>query len=210
MKKIINIYIVYDLQSNLNHNPDFTLENCLFGAVRVTKNSDVDKYKDSGYGIGFNGKGVFTHPAGSFGNIAIIFGVDMSSTVHIDNKGKDILILGKGPTQGLGENSLTAEKMYSINFSATGKRFYLSLHCNGANSYLFVNGTEMIKLKAKDSELGSNILCLGNISKDFSVSNMKKTGLYGTVHEFSVDYRDISVDNILNIQKYLTKKHNIA
>ena len=158
MKKIINIYIVYDLQSNLNHNPDFTLENCLFGAVRVTKNTDVDKYKDSGYGIGFDGKRVFTHPAGSFGDIAIIFGVDMSSTVHIDNKGKDILILGKGPTQGLGENSLTAEKMYSINFSATGKRFYLSLHYNGANSYLFVNGTEMIKFKAKDSELGSNIL----------------------------------------------------
>ena len=66
---------------------------------------------------------------------------------------KDILILGKGLTQGLGEHSLTAEKMYSINFSATGKRFCLSLHYNGANSYLFVNGTEMIKFKAKDSEL---------------------------------------------------------
>ena len=114
--------------------------------------------------------------------------------------------MGKGPTQGLGEHSLTAEKMYSINFSATGKRFCLSLHYNGANSYLFVNGTEMIKFKAKDSELDSNILCLANISKDFSVSNMKKTGLYGTVYEFSVDYGDISVDNILNIHKYLTKK----
>ena len=60
--KIINIYIVYDLQSNLNYNPDFTLENCLFGAVRITKNTDVNKYKYSGYGIGFDGKGVFTHP----------------------------------------------------------------------------------------------------------------------------------------------------
>ena len=73
---------------------------------------------------------------------------------------------------------------------------------------MFVNGTEIIKLKAKDSELDSNILCLGNISKDFSVSNMKKTELYGTVYEFSVDYGDISVDNILNVHKYLTKKHN--
>ena len=118
--------------------------------------------------------------------------------------------MGKGPTQGLGEHSLTAEKMYSINFSATGKRFCLSLHYNGANSYLFVNGTEMIKFKAKDSELDSNILCSGNVSKDFSVSNMKKTGLYGTVSEFSVDYGAISVDNILNIHKYLTKKHNIV
>ena len=66
----------------------------------------------------------------------------------------------------------------------------------------------MIKFKAKDSELDSNILCLGNISKDFSVSNMKKKGLYGTVYEFSVDYGDISVDNISNVHKYLTKKHN--
>ena len=79
--------------------------------------------------------------------------------------------MGKGPTQGLGEHSLTAEKMYSINFSTTGKRFCLSLHYNGANSYLFVNGTEMIKFKAKDFELDPNILCLGNISKDFSVWN---------------------------------------
>ena len=83
--KIINIYIVYDLESNLNYNPDFTLENCLFGGVMVTKNTDVNKYKYSGYGIGFDGKGVFTHPTGSFGNNSIIFGVDMSSSVHIDN-----------------------------------------------------------------------------------------------------------------------------
>ena len=96
--------------------------------------------------------------------------------------------------------------MYSINFSATGRRFSLSLHYNGTNSYLFVNGNEMIKFKAKYSELDSNILCLGNISKDFSVNNMKKeTGLYGTVYGFSVDYGVISVENILNIHKYLTK-----
>ena len=181
----------------------------MFGAVRVTKNTDADKYKYSGYGIGFDGKGVFTHPTGSFGNNAIIFGVDMSSSVHID-KGKGILIIGKVPTQGLGENSSTAEKMYSINFRATGRRFSLNLRYNGANSLLFVNGNEMIKFKGKDSELGSNILCLGNIYKDFSVSNMKKTGLYGTVYEFSVDYGAISVDNILNIHKYLTKKHDIV
>ena len=90
----------------------------MFGAVRITKNTDV------GYGIGFDRRGVFTHPTGSFGNNAIMFGVDMSSSVHIDNKGKDILILGKGPTQGLGENSLTAEKMYSIDFSATKKNLF--------------------------------------------------------------------------------------
>ena len=112
--KIINIFIVYDLQSNLNYNPEFTLENCLFGAIKVTKNADVNKFKYSGYGIGFDGKGVFSHPTGSFSNNAIIFGVHMSSSVHIDNKGKDILIHGKGPTQGLGEHSLSAEKMYLL------------------------------------------------------------------------------------------------
>ena len=62
----------------------------MFGAVRVPKNNDVDKYKYSGYGIGFDGKGVFSHPTGSFGNNAIIFGVDVSSSVHVDNEGKDI------------------------------------------------------------------------------------------------------------------------
>ena len=75
----------------------------------------------------------------------------MNSSINVDNKGKDILILGIGLTQGLGEHSLTAEKMYSINFSRGAKNFCLSLHYNGANSYLFLNGTEIIKFKAKDS-----------------------------------------------------------
>ena len=127
------------MTSTTNYNPDFTLENYLSGSVKITKNTDVNKYKYSGYGIGFDGKGVFTHPTGSFGNNAIIFGVDMSIIMLIIKK-KDILILGKGPTQGLGEHSLIAEKMYSINFSAAKRRFCLSLHYNGAYSYLLVNG----------------------------------------------------------------------
>ena len=86
----------------------------------------------------------------------------MSFSAHIDNKKKYILILGKGPTQGL-EHTLTAEKMYSINFTVTKKKFCLSLHYNGANSYLFVNGTEIYKFKAKDSEIVATPLCLGNI-----------------------------------------------
>ena len=163
--KIVNIYIVYDLKSTVNYDADFTLENYFFGALKLTKNADVDKYKYFGYGIRFYG--VLSHPTGTFGNNAIIFGVNISSSVHIGNKKKDILILGKGPTQGLGEHSLTAEKMYSINFSATKRRFCLSLHYNGANSYLFVNGVEIIKFKAKDSEIIPNVLCLGNVSKIF-------------------------------------------
>ena len=86
----------------------------------------------------------------------------MSSSVNVDNKKNDILISGKGPTQGL-EHTLTAEKMYSINFAVTGKKFCLSVHYNGANNYLFVNGTEIIKLKAKYSEIVATPSCLGNI-----------------------------------------------
>ena len=81
---------------------------------------------------------------------------------------KDILVLGIGPTQGL-EHTLTAEKMYSINFTEINKKFCLSLHYNRANSYLFVNGTEIYKFKAKDSEFVASPLCLGNISKDWSL-----------------------------------------
>ena len=101
-----------------------------------------------------------------FGRNVIIFGVDVSSSVHVDNKGKDILILGKGPTKGLGEHLLTAEKMYSVNFNNYREKYCLSLHYNGANSYLFVNGTEITKFKVKDSEIVATPLCLGNISKD--------------------------------------------
>ena len=73
----------------------------------------------------------------------------MNSSIHIDNKEKDILILGKGLTQRLDEHSLTAEKNYSINFTLTKKKFCLSLHYNVANSYLFVNGAELLNLKQR-------------------------------------------------------------
>ena len=143
------------------------------------------------------------------GRNVIISGVDMSSSAKIDNKKKDISILGKGPTQGL-EHTLSAEKIYSTNFAKEETKFCLSLHYNGANSYLFVNGTEIIKFKAKDSEITPYELCLGNISKDWSVDNMKKTGLKGYVYDFSVDYDVISVSDILNIHKYLMKKNGIV
>ena len=86
----------------------------------------------------------------------------------------------------------------------------MSLHYNEANSYLFVNGTEIYKFKAKHSEIVATPLCLGNISKDFSVDNMKKTGLNGYVYDFSVDYDAIAVDDILDIHKYLMEKNGIV
>ena len=99
--------------------------------------------------------------------------------------------------------------MYSINFTVRKKKFCLSFHYNGANSYLFVNGTEIIKFKAKDSEIVSNPLCLGNIPKDWSVDNMKKTGLTGYVYDFSVDQNAIAVDDIKDIHRYLMEKNNM-
>ena len=132
----------------------------------------------------------------------------MSSPTKIDNRKKDILILGKDPTQGL-EHTLSAEKMYSINLNKKDAKFCLSLHYNGRNSYLFVNGKEIHKFKAKDSEIVATPLCLGNISKDWSVDNMKRTGFNDYAYNFSVDYVAIAVDDILGIHKYLMKKNNM-
>ena len=83
----------------------------------------------------------------------------MSSTVHIDSKGKDILIFGKGPTQGLNDTTLTAKTQYSINFTRPNMKFYLSLHYNGSNSFLFVNATKIYQFKAKDFAI-KNISCI--------------------------------------------------
>ena len=119
-----------------------------------------------------------------------------------------MLILGKGQTQGL-EHTLSAEKLDSINFTKENTKFCLSLHCNGADSYLFVNGTEIIKFKSKDSEITPYPLSLGNISKDWSIDNMKITSLQGCVYDFSLDYDAIAVSDILNIHKYVMKKNEI-
>ena len=133
----------------------------------------------------------------------------MNRSVYANNKKNKILDLGKDFTQGLNNTTIYAEKLYSINFTENNKKFCLCLHYNGANSYLFVNGAEIYKFKAKDSEIVAPPLCLGNISKVFSVGYMKKTGLNGYIYDFSVDYDGIAVDNILGIQKYLMVKSNI-
>ena len=129
----------------------------------------------------------------------------MSFSAYIDNKKKDILVLGNGPTHRL-EHTLTAEKMYSISFSVAKKKFCLSLLYNGANRFLFVNGTEIYRFKAIDSEIVASPLYLGNISKDWSTDNMKRTGFNGYVYDFSVDYDATDVDDIKNIHKHLMKK----
>ena len=135
----------------------------------MTKINDIDEYNYSGFGIGFDRKGNFSVVNG-FGRKCIIFGADMSCSVYLDNKKRDILIFGEEPTQGLDGTTLTTEKKYSINFTENNKKFCLSLHYNGENSYLFVNGTEIIKFKAEDSEIVATQLCLENVP----VNNIKR------------------------------------
>ena len=164
----------------------------------------------SGYVIEFDKHGSFSlFDSSGFGKSATIFGADMSLSVHIDNKKEDILILGKGSKHGLGETTLTAEKEYWINFTEQKKKNCLSLHYNGVNSYTFVNVAETHKFKAKDSEINAAPLRLWNVSKDFSVDNMKKTGSNGHAYDFSVDYDVIFVDDVLDIHICLMKKTDI-
>ena len=118
--KIINIYIAHEIERSVNISSCPTLENCLFGAVKLTKHVDTDLYKYSGYGIEFDRKAFFS-VGNEVGRNVIIFGVDMSSSPHIDNKKKDISVLGKGPAQRL-EHTLTSEKMYSINVTILLKK----------------------------------------------------------------------------------------
>ena len=122
---------------------------------------------------------------------------------------KDILILGKGPAQGL-EHTLSVEKMYSINFTKENTNFCLSLHYNGVDSYLIVNGTEIMKFKAKGSQINPYEQCFGNISKDWSIHNMKKASLKCYVYDFGVNYDAILVYDITDIHKYLVKKNGIV
>ena len=96
-----------------------------------------------------------------------------------------------------------------INFAKHNKNFCLSWNYNGANSYLFVNGTDIHKFKAKDPEMNAIPLFLGNISKAFSLENMKKPGVFGYVYDFSVDYDAIAVDNILDIYEYLMENYGM-
>ena len=133
---------------NINISDYPMLENCLFGAVKLTT---THKYVYSGYGTGFDRHGSFSFLDTGLGRNVIIFGVDMISSKKIDNRKRDILILGKGRTQGL-EHTRSDEKLYTINFTEKNKIYCLSLHYNKENSYAFVNGTEVIKFKSKDSE----------------------------------------------------------
>ena len=115
-----------------------------------------------------------------------------------------------GFVQGINDTTLNAEKLYSENFTAVNKKFVLSLHYNCDDSYLFINGKGELKFKAKDDQIVKEILCLGNISDDWTAANAQKTGFGGEIYDFAVDYTSTNnIVNIYNIHRYLMKKHNI-
>ena len=133
---------------------NFTLKNGLFGATNIVANSDKEKFVYSGYGIAFDGKGEWSFGNDTARNV-IIFGVDNSSSFHTDNRKTDFLILGEGPTFGINESFGASEKKIYINFSKAKKKFYLSLHYNADNSYLFVNRKKLrLVLKTITIHLG--------------------------------------------------------
>ena len=134
----------------------------------------------------------------------------MSSSAYANNKTRSILVRGKDFMQGIDGTTIYAQKMYSTNFTVDNNKFCLSLHYNDNNSYLFVNGKEIINFKAKDSEIVPYPLCLGGLSKDFSPANTHKIGLEQYVYDFSVDYWAIANDKVLDIHRYLMKKNNIV
>ena len=154
----------------------------MFGAAKLTINADPDKYKYSAYGMEFDSCSEFLLADGSMGNYFITFGANMNLSACIGNKGKDFLILDEGRTQGLEDTALTAEAKYSIKSSRSQRKLCLNLHYNGSNSSLFVNATEIYQFKGNGSGIKKYTLYLGNISKDFTCINMKKTGLNGCVY----------------------------
>ena len=130
----------------------------------------------------------------------------MSSSAYIDNKVKDISILGEGLTQGFDNSTLTAEAIFPINFTQPNKRFVLSLHYSGSNSLLFVNAAKIYQFKAKNSERKYYALCLGNMSKDLQLITWKKLRLKGIVKFFCVGFSSIDTNDILDILKHLMKR----
>ena len=216
--KVINIYCVYELDPiDFSRNNEFTIQNALFGAIEITKNANTSKYKYKGYGICFDESEEFTHvrKEGNFNHTTparnvIIFGADMSFSKHVNNKANNIYVMGKDYIQKINDTTIYAEKMFYRNFTDPGHKFILSLHYNGDDSYLFVNGREELKFKTKTDQIINNQLCLGNLSFGWTKDESKKTSLYGNIYDFVVDYKAIvGTTTIYDMHRYLMTKHNI-
>ena len=214
---MVDIYIVYKLDSS--RDKSFIIQNALFGSMQITKYlTDNSKNNYKGYGICFDERTEFGHTIAEGGfthttdaRNVLIFGVDMNFSVHATNRVNNIYVMGTGLTQGINDTTIYAEKNFYRNFTDFGKKFMLSLHYNGDDSYLFVNGRQKLKFKAKTDQLVKEKLCIGNLSDQWTTSESEKTGLYGKIYDFVVEYEQISgVKAIYDMHRYLMTKHNIS
>ena len=134
----------------------------------------------------------------------------MSFSVHVTKRVNNIYAMGNGLTQGIHDTTLYVEKNYWRNFTDPGKKIIISLHYNGDDSYLFVNGRQELKFKAKTDQLVKEKLCIGNVSDQWTARESEKTGLYGNIYNFSVDYQAIvGVGPIYDMRRYLITKRKI-
>ena len=209
---IINIYCVYKLDPiSSSKDNTFTVQNALFRSVQITKNADTSKYKYKGYGICFDEGGTFGIGNINNGRNALIFGVHESSLVHVNNKANNIFIMGDGFVQGINDMTLYAEKIYSQNFTQPNKTFVLSLHYNDNDSHLFINGKQELKFKSKSDKLIKEKLCIGNLSSQWTTSDSEKTGLYGNIYDFIVNYKQVTdVKFIYDMHRYLMKNMTLV
>ena len=216
---VINIYVVYKLVPiSSTRNTDYTIQNALFGAMKINKNTDSSKNNYTRYGLCFDEGGEFVHTVrqGNFDRTTnaknvMIFGVDMSSSIHATNIANNIYVMGKDFIQGINDTTIYAEKLFQNNFTEFGVKFVLSLHYNADNSYLFANGRQEQKFKAKDDQIINEKLCLGNLSSEWTTDGSGKTGVYGNIYDFVADYKAINgVKPIYDVHRYLTTKHSIS
>ena len=135
----------------------------------------------------------------------------MSFNVHATNRANNIYVMGEALVQGINDTTIYAEKNFYRNFTDPGKKFVLSLHYNGDNSYLFVSGRQELKFKAKNDQIINEKLFLGYLSSEWTTSESEKTGLYRDIYDFVVDYKSINgVKPIYDMHRYLITKHNIS
>ena len=175
---VINIYCVYKIDPIASTRDDtFTIQNALFGATEITKNADTSKYNYKGHGICFDEGGMFGHTVreGNFNHTknprnVLIFGADMSFSVHATNRANNIYVMGEAFVQGINDTTIYTEKKFYRNFTDPGKKFVLSLHYNSDNSYLFANGRQELKFKPKTDQLVKEKICIGNLSDQWTAS----------------------------------------
>ena len=179
--------------------------------MEITKSANASKYKYKGYGICFDKGGSFSEGSINNARNVLIFGVHESSLIRSNNKANNIYVMSKDFIQGISDTTLYADKVYIQNFTQPNKNFVLSLHYNGDNSYLFVNGKQELKFKCKTDQLVKKKSCIGNLSNNWSPIEAQKTGLYGNIYDFVVDYEMIDgVKQIYGMHRYLMKKHDIV